>query len=161
MFIDEAYQLTSGISYDEAALLDYLLAEIENYRGKIVFIFARYRKHMETFFAHKPGILSRIPIEMEFQDYEDKELQMILCQCTKSRYQGSMKVQDGLNGLHIWIVTRRIGRGRGHEGFGNAREVQNRLAQMTERQAKCLRKERKAGRKADDNFLIKEDLIGQ
>lgn len=160
MFIDEAYQLTSGNSYGGKAVLDYLLAEIENCTGKMVFIFAGYRKQMEAFFAHNPGFPSRIPIEMDFQDYDDKELQLILCHYIQSRYRGTMKIEDGFNGLYVRIVARRIGRGRGRDGFGNAREVQNRLAHITERQAKRLRKERKGGKKPDDNFLTKEDLIG-
>ncbi|KAK6508267.1 hypothetical protein TWF506_010363 [Arthrobotrys conoides] len=159
-FIDEAYQLVSGNSYGGKAVLDYLLAEIENLTGKIVFILAGYHKQMEAFFAHNPGIPSRIPKRMEFQDYDDKELQTIFCHYLKSKYKGSMSVEDGMAGLYVRIVARRIGRGRGRDGFGNAREVQNRLAQITERQAKRLRKERKAGLKPDDNLLTKEDLIG-
>lgn len=159
-FIDEAYQLVSGNSYGGKAVLDYLLAEIENLTGKIVFVLAGYHKQMEAFFAHNPGIPSRIPKQMEFHDYNDKELQSILCHYIKTKYKGSMKVEDGLGGLYIRIVSRRIGSGRGRDGFGNAREVQNRLSQITERQAKRLRKERKAGWKPDDNLLTKEDLIG-
>ena len=37
IFIDEAYQLTSGNSPGGGAVLDYLLAEVENLMGKIVF----------------------------------------------------------------------------------------------------------------------------
>jgi hypothetical protein len=73
-FINEAYQLVNGNSFGGAAVLDYLLAEIENLTGKIVFVLAGYRKQMEAFFAHNPAIPSRIPIEMEFQDYDDEEL---------------------------------------------------------------------------------------
>jgi Cdc6-like AAA superfamily ATPase len=159
-FIDEAYQLSSGNSYGGTAVLDYLLAEVENLTGKIVFVFAGYRKQMETFFAHNPGIPSRIPIEMDFQDYDDQELHRILCHYINKKYKGRMKVEEGFKGLYMRIVARRIGRGRGRDGFGNAREVQNRLAQITERQAKRLRKERREGLKPDDNLLTKEDIIG-
>ncbi|KAF2277903.1 P-loop containing nucleoside triphosphate hydrolase protein [Westerdykella ornata] len=159
-FIDEAYQLVSGNSYGGAAVLDYLLAEIENLTGKIVFVLAGYQKQMEAFFAHNPGIPSRIPIEMKFEDYNDGELQRILCHYINARYKGQMKVEDGFGGLFIRIVARRIGRGRGREGFGNASEVQNVLARITERQAKRLRKERRAGLQPVDNLLTRQDLIG-
>lgn len=56
LFIDEAYQLTSGSSYGGAAVLDFLLAEVENLTGKVVFILAGYNKQMEAFFAHNPGM---------------------------------------------------------------------------------------------------------
>ncbi|KAI4920884.1 hypothetical protein J4E85_008999 [Alternaria conjuncta] len=159
-FIDEAYQLVSGNSPGGKAVLDYLLAEMENLTGKVVFVLAGYHKQMEAFFSHNPGIPSRIPIRMEFQDYEDRELQQIFCQYIDKKYSGRMKIEDGMKGLYVRIVARRIGRGRGRDGFGNAREVQNKIAQITERQAKRLRKARKAGTMPDDYLLTKEDLIG-
>ncbi|KAH9863899.1 hypothetical protein J1614_009831 [Plenodomus biglobosus] len=159
-FIDEAYQLVSGNSYGGKAVLDYLLAEIENLTGKIVFVLAGYSKQMEAFFAHNPGIPSRIPLEMEFHDYTDQELQRIFCQYIDKKYKGCMQVQGGTNGLYVRIVARRIGRGRGRDGFGNAREVQNRISQITDRQARRLRKERRSGTMPSDNILLKEDLIG-
>ena len=55
LFIDEAYQLASGTSYGGAAELDFLLAEVENLTGKVVFILAGYNKQMEAFFSHNPG----------------------------------------------------------------------------------------------------------
>jgi Cdc6-like AAA superfamily ATPase len=159
-FIDEAYQLVSGNSPGGKAVLDYLLAEIENLTGKVVFVLAGYHKQMEAFFAHNPGIPSRIPMQMNFEDYTDRELQEIFCQYINKKYQGKMKIEDGMKGLYVRIVARRIGRGRGREGFGNARDVQNMIARITERQAKRLKKQRKAGKMPDDNLLTKEDLIG-
>jgi len=159
-FIDETYQLVSGNSPGGKAVLDYLLAEIENLTGKIAFVLAGYHKQMEAFFAHNPGIPSRIPIEMEFHDYSDQQLQRIFCHYVDKKYCTRMKVEDGMSGLFVRIVARCIGRGRGREGFGNARDVQNKISQITTRQAKRLRKERKAGLTPDDNLLTKEDLIG-
>lgn len=52
LFIDEAYQLTSGNSFGGGAVLDYLLPEVENLNGKVVFVLAGYRKQMESFYAH-------------------------------------------------------------------------------------------------------------
>lgn len=52
LFIDEAYQLTSGNSFGGGAVLDYLLPEVENLNGKVIFILAGYRKQMESFYAH-------------------------------------------------------------------------------------------------------------
>ena len=159
-FIDEAYQLVSGNSPGGKAVLDFLLAEIENLTGKIVFVLAGYHKQMEAFFAHNPGIPSRIPIQMEFEDYSDQELQKIFCYHVSTKYKGSMQIEGGMAGLYVRIVARRIGRGRGRDGFGNAREVQNRFSQIADRQAKRLRIERRAGLKPDDHLLTKEDLIG-
>jgi Cdc6-like AAA superfamily ATPase len=150
----------SGNSSGGKAVLDYLLAEIENLTGKIVFVLAGYRKQMEAFFAHNPGIPSRIPIEMDFHDYDDRQLQEIFCHYVNKKYKGAMLVEDGMSGLYVRIVARRIGRGRGREGFGNARDVQNRISQITERQAKRLREQRRAHIPSNDYLLTKEDLIG-
>jgi DNA replication protein DnaC len=159
-FIDEAYQLVSGNSFGGKAVLDYLLAEIENLTGKVVFVLAGYHKQMEAFFAHNPGIPSRIPVQMEFQDYSDRELQHIFVHYINAKYKGTMQLEGGMKGLYARIAARRIGRGRGRDGFGNARDVQNKISQITERQAKRLRKERKAGTVPSDNLWTKEDIIG-
>lgn len=50
LFVDEAFQLTAQHNYGGNDVHDFLLAEIENYVGKIVFIFAGYNKEMEKFF---------------------------------------------------------------------------------------------------------------
>jgi len=161
LFIDEASQLTSGNSLGGRAVLDYLLPEVENLRGKVVFVLAGYVKEMESVFAHNPGIPSRFPVEMKFADYSDEERLSILELNLLKRYSGNMKCQDGTTGLYCRIVSRRVGRGRGTAGFGNARAVENALGQITRRQADRLSKERRAGSTNPDHFfLTKEDLIG-
>ncbi|KFG84658.1 putative nonsense-mediated mRNA decay protein [Metarhizium anisopliae] len=160
LFIDEAYQLSSGNSPGGKAVLDYLLAEVENLRGKVSFVIAGYDKQMETFFAHNPGFPSRFPIQMRFNDYSDDELLQILQRQVDRKYKGRMAIEDGPDGLYFRIAARRIGRGRGKEGFGNARAVENALAQMEKRQSTRLRQARRSGAKPDDHFLTKEDIIG-
>ncbi|KAK3897515.1 helicase required for RNAi-mediated heterochromatin assembly 1, partial [Staphylotrichum tortipilum] len=160
LFIDEAYQLTSGNNPGGGAVLDYLLAEVENLRGKVVFVLAGYNKQMESFFAHNPGLPSRFPVDMPFADYTDDELLKILELKINKKYNSVMGCEDGLTGLYCRIVARRIGRVRGKEGFGNAREVENNLDKVSRRQAGRLRRERKAGKKPNDLFFTKEDLIG-
>ncbi|KAH6622552.1 P-loop containing nucleoside triphosphate hydrolase protein [Chaetomium tenue] len=161
LFIDEAYQLTSGNSPGGGAVLDYLLAEVENLRGKVVFVLAGYNKQMESFFAHNPGLPSRFPVDMKFADYTDEELLKILELKINKKYNDSMTCEDGLTGLYCRIVSRRIGYSRGKEGFGNARAVENALDKISRRQANRLRRERKMkGAKPNDLFFTKEDLIG-
>ncbi|KAL1871647.1 hypothetical protein Daus18300_004647 [Diaporthe australafricana] len=160
LFIDEAYQLTSGNSYGGGAVLDYLLPEVENLNGKVVFVLAGYNKQMESFYAHNPGLPSRFPIEMKFDDYTDEELLRIFELKVHKKYEGRMKCEDGSRGLYSRIVTRRVGRARGREGFGNARTIENTLATVSSRQATRLRKERRDGKKPDDFLFNKEDLMG-
>ncbi|EGR46246.1 uncharacterized protein TRIREDRAFT_66551 [Trichoderma reesei QM6a] len=160
LFIDEAYQLSSGNSPGGVAVLDYLLAEVENLRGKIVFVLAGYSKQMESFFAHNPGFPSRFPIEMRFNDYEDEELLRILKRQVNRKYRNKMEVEDGPDGLYFRIAARRVGQGRGKEGFGNARAMENYLARIEKRQANRFQLERRAKKTPNDFLFTKEDIIG-
>ncbi|KAL4931891.1 protein GbpA [Aspergillus undulatus] len=133
LFIDEAYQLVqSGAG---SSILDFLLAEVENLTGKVVVVLAGYRRQMEKFFAHNPGLSSRFPREFVFEDYTEQELRSILEYQVNKKFSGRMKAEGGMGGLYCRIVARRISRQRGHEGFGNARTVENVFATILQRQA--------------------------
>ncbi|KAF5857988.1 hypothetical protein ETB97_004987 [Aspergillus alliaceus] len=159
LFIDEAYQLTEGQTQG-AQVMNFLLAEVENQTGKMAVVLAGYRTHMEKFFAHNPGLPSRFPHEFKFEDYTDNELLQIFEFNVNQTYQNRMKLEGGMGGLYSRIVSRRIGRGRGNEGFGNARAIQNVCSRIYDRQATQLKRERKKNASADDMLLTKEDLIG-
>ena len=160
IFIDEAYQLTSGNNFGGAAVLDYLLAEMENRVGTLVFILAGYNKEMEKFFEHNPGLKSRVPFKFLFADYRDEELMSMFDGMLQRTFSGRMKVEGGVEGLYGRIVIRRLGRRRGQPGFGNARDLENVLSTIRERQAFRLTKERKTGRFPDDFLFTAQDLIG-
>ena len=160
VFIDEAYQLTSGNSSGGLAVLDFLLPEVENLTGKVVFILAGYNRDMEAFFAHNPGLPSRFPRKIQFADYEDHELLKIFQYGIEQKCKLRMQLEDGIGGLYCRIISRRIGRGRGKHGFGNARAVENALSRVTDRQAKRIETQRRAGNLPDDFWLTREDLIG-
>ncbi|EKM60602.1 uncharacterized protein PHACADRAFT_203774 [Phanerochaete carnosa HHB-10118-sp] len=160
MFIDEAYQLTNGQTVGGKQILDFLLGEMERHVGKMVFIFAGYNKQMEKFFEHNPGLASRVPYSLQFSDYNDPELLHMLGKLISKKYNGQMKVEGGIFGLYMRVAVRRLGRGRGKEGFGNARALRNMLATISERQAIRLTEERKRRTRPDDFLLTKEDIIG-
>jgi hypothetical protein len=162
IFVDEAYQLKSKDSAQGSVVLDFLLAEMENNTGKICFAFAGYSKEMEQFFEHNPGLPSRVPYSLQFDDYSDEELMDMLERMLDTRYKGRMRVgdQDGIRGLYGRVAVRRLGRGRGKKGFGNARDLENRLQRILERQATRLKDERAQGRTPDDFLMVKEDIIG-
>jgi hypothetical protein len=160
MFIDEACQLASGGNFGSILVLDFILAEVENLTDKVVFILAGYNKQMEKFFAHNPGFPRRFPHELQFKDYEDDDLLRILVQETDKRYDGRMEIEDGESGLFARIVARRVGCGRGREGFGNTREMENTLSKIAIRQAFRIGKERRAENKPDDFFFTSADVLG-
>ena len=117
---------------------------------------------MEKFFEHNPGLPSRIPYTFYFEDYTDAELLMMLQSKIHRFYKdgGGMAIEGGPDGLFMRMVVTRLGRGRGREGFGNARALENVFAQIRERQSERLARERRDGHNPDDLFITKEDLIG-
>lgn len=160
LFIDEAYQLV-GNSSGGKDVLEFLLGEVEGLMGKIVFILAGYQAPMEKLLAQNVGLLSRFPHELKFKDYEDEELLQILGRGIQRRWRQQANVENGLNGLYCRIVSRRVGRGRGTEGFGNARAIENIIAKISERQSARLKKATRHSKDQVDKFLLtKEDLIG-
>lgn len=133
---------------------------MENRVGVVVFILAGYSKQMEKFFEHNPGLPSRVPYTLKFADYTDDELLAMLAQMIRKKYQGQMKAQDGVTGLYSRIAIRRLASGRGREGFGNARALQNMFAKISERQAERISRLRREGQRPDDFLLTQEDIIG-
>ncbi|XDG04538.1 hypothetical protein ABKA04_004153 [Annulohypoxylon sp. FPYF3050] len=161
LFVDEAYQLTASYANSGGrAAIDIMLTAMENNIGKLVVIFVGYKDEMESFFEHNPGLYSRIPYTMNFADFTDGELWKILSDNISKQYGGTMQVEDGMNGLYMRIAIRRLAQTRGSRNFGNARAVQNLLAQISERQAQRLRRERRSNLQPNYFLFTKEDLIG-
>jgi Holliday junction resolvasome RuvABC ATP-dependent DNA helicase subunit len=79
IFVDEAYQLASDTQGKK--VLDFILPLAENLEsdeyGKLVWVFAGYKKPMEKLFEHSEGLPSRFPQRFVFEDYTDDELQSI------------------------------------------------------------------------------------
>lgn len=64
-----------------ASVLDLILTQaekLEGENGKIVWIFASYKKPSEKLFLHNPGLPSRFPLLLTFEDYNAKQLELIL-----------------------------------------------------------------------------------
>ncbi|THW14997.1 P-loop containing nucleoside triphosphate hydrolase protein [Aureobasidium pullulans] len=95
-----------------------------------------------------------------FQDYENAELLHIFKLQLRTLFGGRMNVEGGPNGLYCRVVARRIGYGRGREGFGNARAVEIALSRIRDRQAQRLMLLRRQGGQPDDMMLTQSDLLG-
>lgn len=75
LFIDEAYSLLEegmGGFGDEA--LNMIVQEMENNRKDTIVIFAGYPDEMEKFFLRNPGLRSRVPFRVNFEDYNVEEM---------------------------------------------------------------------------------------
>lgn len=80
LFIDEAYMMTMG--NEEGAQYGYeaiatLLTLMEDYKDKLIVIFAGYKEEMEHFQEANPGLVSRIGYNINFPDYTLDELTQI------------------------------------------------------------------------------------
>ena len=119
LFIDEAYALASknGNSYNDEAIAT-LIQAMENYRDKLVVIFAGYTKEMKDFLDSNSGIVSRIGYTLEFPDYTTDELIEIFLGMTKKA--GFEVEADAIEYLREIIVEN-----RDMKNFGNARFIRN------------------------------------
>ncbi|KAJ8602140.1 hypothetical protein CTAYLR_001663, partial [Chrysophaeum taylorii] len=155
LFVDEAYQLEPKTNQIGRQVLDYLLAEMEDKRGKLVVVFAGYAKPLEALLEHNEGLPSRFRRRFDFPDFTDDELTSIMrAQLDeKSRY----RVEDA---KHVRIAARRLGRQRSTTGFGNARAVRNYLELVFERQSQRVVRENENGRAPDKFALIRSDFLG-
>ncbi|KAI0871120.1 P-loop containing nucleoside triphosphate hydrolase protein [Hypoxylon argillaceum] len=162
LLVEEAHQMMSTATGSGGLVLDYLLSEVENLKESVVFLFAGHGKQMETFCAYNPAFHSLIPTTINFPNYLDHELHLLLIDEIKSRFRGNVVVEGGYDGHLMRVVARRIGRGRDRHSFGNARDVQTTVSAIHRRQADRLFRSMKAGthRKSDDLVLSQEDLLG-
>lgn len=75
LFIDEAYSLVDvwkGSYGDEA--INTIVQEMENNRNNTIVILAGYPDKMEKFISRNPGLKSRIPFRIVFDDYSAEEM---------------------------------------------------------------------------------------
>ena len=119
LFIDEAYALATkdSNSYNGEAIAT-LIQAMENYRDKLVVIFAGYTKEMQAFLDSNSGITSRIGYTLEFDDYTTDELIQIFLGMTKKA--GFIVKEDAID-----YLREIIDKNRNMKNFGNARFVRN------------------------------------
>lgn len=119
LFIDEAYSLAvKGENSYNAEAIATLIQAMENYRDKLVVIFAGYTKEMQDFLDSNSGIVSRIGYTLEFEDYKTEELIKIFNNfATKNGF-----IVDEEASKYLEEV---INENRKTKNFGNARFVRN------------------------------------
>lgn len=98
LFIDEAYSLLEygrGGYGDEA--INVIVQEMENNRQDTIVIFAGYPNEMEKFFSRNPGLRSRVPFTLKFDDFSVDEL-MDICEleASKRKFSIDTKANDKL-----------------------------------------------------------------
>ena len=126
LFIDEAYGFNDG-QFGKAGI-DKLVPILENKKGEFVCIAAGYRNDMKEFLKMNTGLPSRFNKQIEFPDYNAKELELIFLSMAKKK--DYRLDQEATEKLHIEFENMYNRRG---DTFGNAREVRNLLDVAIER----------------------------
>ena len=155
LFIDEAYYLfrpDNERDYGQE-VIEILLTEMENERGDLVVIFAGYPDRMATFFSANPGLSSRVPHHIAFEDYNHAELVQIADLMLTSE---NFRFDEAAHAAFSEYLTRRMRRPR----FSNARSVRNAIERSRLRQARRLVELRRPLRKEDLVTLTADDIYG-
>lgn len=121
LFIDEVYALDDGYGgqkgFGEEAT-NVIVKQMEDRRDRLVVILAGYKNETMQFMNLNPGLLSRVPVIVDFPDYTDDEL---------------MEIADRIAGHQGLIIDEQarpalqkvLSASRNSSGFGNARSVEN------------------------------------
>lgn len=133
LFIDEAYALVQGDGKDAFGheALDTLIKMIEDRRQDLVVILAGYVDEMQRLLDSNPGVRSRFPTTIGFEDYTEEELmqiaeKMLLDDVLVLDHSASVALQGRLKRM----VQKESGR-----EHGNGRAVRNILEQAKRKMA--------------------------
>lgn len=156
LFIDEAYSLVNSDhdSYGKEAV-DTLIQEMENRRDSMMVIMAGYDEPMNAFLRTNPGLRSRIPNEIHFDDYSVEEMVSIFeGMIKKDRY--SYHDHETVERIRHLIETKSKA-----PDFGNARGVRNLYEKVKSAQDERLLRQQEKGVELDsDDYdqLLAEDI---
>lgn len=153
LFVDEAYYLhrpENERDYGQE-VIEILLTEMEAEDSSIVVVFAGYPDRMESFLGANPGLSSRVPHHIRFDDYGLDELLEI---AELMLDQQNFHFGDGARDAFRTYVDRRMKRPR----FANARSVRNALERTRLHQARRLVEAGQPLRKEDLSTLTADDV---
>ena len=119
LLIDEAYSLTRGGEKDFGReAIDAVVKLVEDRRDRLVVILAGYPNEMAELVEANPGMASRFPRTIRFDDYDDEELLAIFELIANGQ---EYHLDDGgRDAVIAWFAAQE----RGH-GFGNGRAARN------------------------------------
>ena len=119
LLVDEAYSLTRGGEKDFGReAIDTLVKLVEDRRDRVVVILAGYPDEMADLVRANPGMQSRFPRTIRFDDYTDEELLEIFGLIAGSQEYHADKTGEAS------ILEFFAKQDRGH-GFGNGRTARN------------------------------------
>ncbi|WP_240375394.1 AAA family ATPase [Bacillus piscicola] len=151
LFIDEAYSLARGGEKDFGReAVDALVKAMEDHQHKFILILAGYPEEMKRFLRMNPGLPSRFPNILQFEDFTSTQLVKLFKQMAKEKdYQCTEQLGDKLI-AHFQDRTK--GNGKNYNG----RYVRNLIEKMIRRHALRILKE---GRTIDKHSLITLETV--
>ncbi|MGI8613878.1 MAG: AAA family ATPase [Nocardioidaceae bacterium] len=155
LFIDEAYYLhrpENERDYGQE-VIEILLQEMESERTSLVVVFAGYPDRMESFFTANPGLSSRVPHHISFDDYTHDELTQIAELMVAGE---NFRFSDSARTAFSEYLALRMEQPR----FSNARSVRNAVERCRLRQAKRLVELQRMLTKDDLVTITEEDVYG-
>lgn len=133
LFIDEAYSLYKGKDnerdYGKEAVVT-LMTEMENHPNDLLVIFAGYDDEMDKLMEANPGLSSRLPFTIRFDNYSGEELYHIFETMATKDFECEKALLDEAK-KYFTTLSKEI---MDDELFGNARFVRN-LYEATWRKA--------------------------
>lgn len=153
LFIDEAYSLARGGERDFGKeAIDTMVKALEDYKNSLVIILAGYPKEMDEFLITNPGLKSRFPLQLNFEDYTLKELIAIGEKLALDRdYKFTLEAKTYLYQLLLTLQA------KGELESGNARTVRNIIERAIRSQAVRLLNQEEY-RREELMYLKREDL---
>lgn len=146
IFVDEAYTLAQGGEKDFGKeAIAALVKAMEDNRENLIVILAGYTQEMERFLRSNPGLRSRFPVHIHFNDYDSEELFQIALKIYNERdYELSNRCRWKLKkSLEEFVKNR-------HPHSGNARYVRNLVEKSIRLQALRI---------VDKRYITRKDLI--
>ena len=150
LLIDEAYALARGGERDFGQeAVDTLVKLIEDRRDRLVVVAAGYPEEMATFIGTNPGLRSRFPKTIVFDDYSNDELVKIFeSLCSKNRYNPT---KSALRAVKAYFAAQER-----TKGFGNGRVARNLFESAMASQASRLMGAKNPGTPTDAELLAIE-----
>ncbi|GAA0327340.1 stage V sporulation protein K [Oceanobacillus oncorhynchi subsp. oncorhynchi] len=146
LFIDEAYSLSRGGEKDFGKeAIDLLVKHMEDGREDMVLILAGYPREMDRFLSMNPGLESRFPFILDFDDYSVDELLNIGNRMLSERQYQLSKQAEWKFRNHLAKKLR-----EDNYNFSNARYVRNIIEKAIRLQAVRL---------LTSDKLVSRDLI--
>ncbi|MCI8700593.1 MAG: AAA family ATPase [Clostridia bacterium] len=152
LFIDEAYALNGeGMKYGEESISTILKA-MEDYKDKLVIIFAGYKEEMDKFVRANVGLSSRIGYKINFHDYSLDELMQIFLNLLE---RNDLKITDEAKEK----VEELIRDSSKIENFGNARYINSLFQKVLINHAKNIEIKPENQLYIIDEDDIKDDML--